>query len=248
MELPRVSGERLCLVYGHSLPPGSEPVHGQDVQIELDGARVDAIDAGAVVALARHRRDRPLPAHLLDHRANVRAICELGCNRVLALASVGSLRVDLPVGTIVSPDDFYAPRVAPSFYEDTRGHSIPGFDPGWRRAVVRAFQSHTGASFVDGGVYAQARGPRFETPAEVRALARDADVVGMTVAAEAILAREAGLAYAAICTVDNLANGLEDEPLTMERYRRGRDQTAAQLLAALERVLPVLSGAGALSP
>ena len=44
----------------------------------------------------------------------------------------------------------------------------------------------------------------------------------MTIAAEAILAREAGLAYAVICTVDNLANGLETEPLSVEEYRRVR--------------------------
>ena len=46
-------------------------------------------------------------------------------------------------------------------------------------------------------MYAQTLGPRFETPAEVRALARVADMVGMTIAAEAVLAGEAALAYAA---------------------------------------------------
>ena len=60
----------------------------------------------------------------------------------------------------------------------------------------------------DGGVYWQTIGPRFETPAEIRLIAPHADVVGMTIASECILAGELGLEYAALCVVDNLANGL----------------------------------------
>jgi 5'-methylthioadenosine phosphorylase len=242
MEPPRPGGDRLCLVYGHSLPPGSHPVEGEEVRVEVGAAEpIRAIEGGIIAGLPRHAIDRSIPAHRVDHRANVRAICELGCNRVLALGSAGSLRLDRPVGTLVCPDDFFAPGVTPSFHDDVRGHSVPGFDRGWRARVVAAFEGRGEAPFVDGGVYAQVRGPRFETPAEVRALARDADLVGMTIAAEAVLAREAGLAYAAVCTIDNLANGLEDEPLTPERYRRGRDLTASRLLDALKRVLPALS-------
>ena len=70
------------------------------------------------------------------------------------------------------------------------------------------------APLVDGGVYWQAFGPRFETPAEIRLIAQYADVVGMTMASECIVAGELGLSYAAVCIVDNLANGLGDQPLT----------------------------------
>ena len=79
----------------------------------------------------------------------------------------------------------------------------------------------------------------------MRALARVADVVGMTLAAETVLAREASLAHTAVCSVDNLANGISQAPLTVEEYQRGRDQTAAALETALEAVLPALTtGAG----
>jgi purine nucleoside phosphorylase len=75
----------------------------------------------------------------------------------------------------------------------------------------------------------------------VSALARVADVVGMTLAAETVLAREASLAYAAVCSVDNLANGISDLALTLEEYRRGRDRTAAALKDALGAVLTALA-------
>jgi len=242
MSAPRTTGDRLAVVYGYSLPEGAHPVEGERVSVDAGGERpVEAIAAGEVVGLPRHGFDRSVPAHLVDHPANVRALCELGCGRVLALGSAGSLRLDLGVGSLVCPDDFYAPEIAPSFYDDPRGHSVPGFDPDWRKAIMDAWSERTETDLVDGGVYAQTRGPRFETPAEVRALARVADVVGMTLAAETVLAREAGLAHAAVCSVDNLANGISDQPLTVEDYQRGRDRTAETLKAALESVLPALA-------
>jgi purine nucleoside phosphorylase len=241
MTAPRPSGERLALIYGYSLPEGAEPLEGERVRIDAGGVRpVEAIDAGEIAAVPRHGFDRAIPAHLVDHHATIRAVCELGCNRVLALGSAGSLRPGLEVGSLVCPDDFYAPEIAPSFYDDPRGHSIPGFDPQWRELVLDAWRDRSETELVDGGVYAQTLGPRFETPAEVRALARAADLVGMTLAAETVLAREAELAYAAVCSVDNLANGIAASPLTIEEYQRGRDETAKTLVGALESVLPAL--------
>ena len=241
MDTPRPTGDRLAVIYGYSLPEGAHPVEGKSVSFGATGARpVQAIDGGDVVGLPRHGLDRGVPAHLVDHHNNIRALCELGCDRVLALGSVGSLRPDLEVGSFICPGDFYAPETAPSFYDDPRGHSVPGFDPDWRKTVMDAWRASSGTELIDGGVYAQTVGPRFETPAEVRALARVADVVGMTLAAETVLARESGLAYAAVCSVDNLANGIAEEPLTVEEYRRGRDRTAATLKAALETVLTAL--------
>ncbi len=242
MSAPRPQGDRLCVIHGSSLPEGADPVEGKRVEVDAGGeVPVEATDGGDIVGIPRHGFDRSIPAHLVDHRANIRAACELGCNRVLALASVGSLDKDLKVGMLSCPEDFYAPETAPSFYDDPRGHSVPGFDPDWRDIVISAWASLTGTELEAGGVYAQTTGPRFETPAEVRALAEVADMVGMTIAAEAILAGEAALAYAPVCSVDNLANGISDKPLTVDEYRRGRDRNARTLAADLKFVLPALA-------
>ena len=107
----------------------------------------------------------------------------------------------------------------------------------------RSWTAATTTPIIDGGVYAQTRGPRFETPAEVRALARVADLVGMTVASECILATEVGLPYAAICVVDNLANGLGETRLTIEEFEAGRRrQPQRSLIADLDVLIPVLTG------
>src|SRR3954452_20388313 len=226
MSAPRPKGERFCVIHGYSLPDGADPVDGKRVELDVGGALpVEATDGGDIAGIPRHGFDRSIPAHLVDHRANIRAACELGCDRVLALGSAGSLDKDLKVGTLICPEDFYAPEIAPTFYRDPRAHSVPGFDEEWRRIVISAWTSLSETELVDGGIYAQTIGPRFETPTEVRVLGEIADMVGMTLAAETVLAGEASLAYAAVCTIDNLANGVQDQRLTVDTYRRGRNET-----------------------
>jgi purine nucleoside phosphorylase len=56
-----------------------------------------------------------------------------------------------------------------------------------------------------------------------------------------VLAREAALAYAVVCTIDNLGNGISGKALTVDEYRHGRDLTARTLAADLEFVLPALA-------
>ena len=174
-----------------------------------------------IVILARHGIDGWTPPHRIDHRSHIAALLAADVDRVLALSSVGSLRLDWPVGTVVAADDCYAPHETTAFYDDERSHFVPRFDAAWRATVIAAWSRATATPLVDGGVYAQTRGPRFETTAEVRALAAVADLVGMTVASECMLAAEVGLAYAAICVVDNFANGLGDTPLTMDEFHAG---------------------------
>ena len=178
---------RLAVIGGTGL---RESAFGQGAEpVTVDG--VTLLDAGDFVFLQRHGFDRYVRAHEIDHAAHVRALRAAGCDRVLGLSSSGSLRLDWPVGTVVCPDDFYAPQVNDTIHDDARSHTVPGFDPAWRAEVLDAWRAHATTPIVDGGVYTQTRGPRFETPAEVRALARIGDLVGMTIAAECILAQGA---------------------------------------------------------
>jgi 5'-methylthioadenosine phosphorylase len=124
-------------------------------------------------------------------------------------------------------------------FEDARGHLVPGFDTDWREAVIAAWAG-SGLELETHGVYWQARGPRFETPAEIRLAAAHADVIGMTVASESVAATELGLPYAAVCVVDNLGNGLAAEKLSREEFERGRDEGAARLAGELPGILVAL--------
>ncbi len=177
--------------------------------------------------------------HLIDHVANLRPLAEQGCDRVLAIGSVGSLKAEITVGSLLCPDDFIALQVGVSIFADQRAHSAPGFDPRWRAEVLAAWPDG-GAAPRDGGVYWQTHGPRFETPAEIRLIAPHADVVGMTLAAECVVAGELGLEYAAICVVDNLANGLSAGELDVAALEDDRLANAERLREGLAAVLPRL--------
>jgi 5'-methylthioadenosine phosphorylase len=201
--------------------------------------------ADDVVVLARHGSDPRTPAHRVDHHANIRALAAAGCDRILGLCSVGSLRVDLPVGSVVVPDDVLALGVAPTYHLGMEGHRVPCFDEAWRAAVLHVWRGVTAdAELVDGGTYAQTQGPRFETPAEIRLLADYADVVGMTMASELFLAGDLGLPYAGVCTVDNLANGLEREPLAFDDFTEQAEANAQRFATVASSAATALASGG----
>lgn len=215
---------------------------GTRVLPEFGGVPIAIVEDGEHVMLYRHGLDEYVPPHRIDHAVHVKALAELGCDRLLAISSVGALRTDLPVGTIVVPHDFIALDQPPVVAVELQGqHVVPGFTPDWRARVLGEWSAAATGRVVDGGVYWQANGPRFETPAEVRMIAAHADVVGMTVASECVAANQLGVAYAAVCVVDNLANGLDTERLTREEYERGQVANQPALLGVLTRVISALS-------
>jgi 5'-methylthioadenosine phosphorylase len=213
---------RLALVTGSSLADGEAPAGDWEV-LQRHG--------GAAAYVLPHR---------LDHVANLRALAGAGCDRVLAVGSVGGLRAELGTGAFVCPDDFIALDAEPeTALEGVAAHRVPGFDASWRREVLEAFDA-AGTEVRDGGVYWQARGPRLETAAEIGFVAAHADVIGMTIASECVVAGELGLRYAAVCVVDNLANGVAETELTLEQLEAGRAENRGRLVAALRAALPLL--------
>jgi 5'-methylthioadenosine phosphorylase len=204
---------------------------------------VTALVSDATAVIGRHGIEpTPTLPHLVDHRANLAALIEAGCDRVVALCSTGSMRADWGVGTIAAPDDIFSPWANPEWFGDARDHVVPGFAPAWRAEVVAAWRAHADAPIIDGATYVQTRGPRFESRAEVRYYGTVGDVVGMTMATELVLANQVGLDYAAICAVDNLGNGLADTPLAYADFEQGVADNRARLLADVTRVVAALSG------
>jgi 5'-methylthioadenosine phosphorylase len=235
---------RLALIGGHSIL-GAEPGPGfQRREIDVGEGTVVVLERGTTVLLQRHGLSGYSTAARIDHAANLRALAALGCDRVLAFGSVGSLHEELPVGSFICPDDFIALHLGLSLHAGHEGERVPGFDTAWRSRVIETWGAVAEPPLRDGGVYWHAIGPRFETPAEIRLIASHADVIGMTIAAESIIAGELGLAYAAVCVVDNLANGVVAEPLSVQAFQAGKDANRARLIVALDAVAAALEDAG----
>ena len=175
-----------------------------------------------VAFIARHGTDHSIAPHQVNYRANVHALREAGCDRILAVSSVGGIAPACQPGRLVVPDQLIDYTWGREMAFRKAGEQVRHLDftdpysPDWREKVTEALAG-LDLDFIDGGTYAATQGPRFETAAEIRRLAADGcHVVGMTGMPEAILAREAGLDYAAICPVGNLADGISTEELKME--------------------------------
>ena len=164
---------------------------------------------GDIVLLMRHQNG--LPPHRINYRANLAALALAGVDRIIAFGSSGSLKPEIPPGSMVIPTDYISVTDIPSIHDHATVHVSPkvSSDLGDTLALIVPEARY-------GGVYVQTRGPRIETVSEVKALSTIADIVGMTIASEATLACELGMEFCALCTVDNYANGLGTQEVSYE--------------------------------
>lgn len=83
-------------------------------------------------------------------------------------------------------------------------------------------------------------GPGFETAAEIRAAqALGADLVGMSLVPEAVLARLHGLRVLGLAIVTNFAAGLRQDALTQEQRLRVSMASASSLARVLTRFFDI---------
>ena len=197
------------------------------------------VNGKSVAFLARHGERHTLAPHRINYRANIAALHEMGCRRVLGINAVGGIRDDMAPGVLAIPDqliDYTCGRAA-SFC-DADGEAVLHVEFGepysatLRRELLSAAAAG-GIAIVDGGCYGATQGPRLETRAEIARMRRDGcDLVGMTGMPEAALAREVGMEYATVAVVANWAAGCGPDP--------GRPielaEIHAQLAAASARV------------
>jgi 5'-methylthioadenosine phosphorylase len=195
-----------------------------------------------LVFLARHGYGHTIAPHEVNYRANLWALKDAGVDRVVSVASVGSIRKDLEPGSLVVPHQIidYTWGRRSTFFEGA-GAPVNHIDftepysPPLRKVLLDA-AARAKEKVFDGGVYAATQGPRLETAAEIERLARDgATLVGMTGMPEAALAREISLEYATIAVVANYAAGRGDS-----RRAVPLDKIGAVLEEAMGRVRRII--------
>ena len=166
----------------------------------------------------------------------------LGCGALVLTAAAGSLRPEMPPASLVLIEDHInlnGPNPLVGEKGDARFVSlVDAYDPAlcsrFRAAAVQAGLA------VPGGVYMWFSGPSFETPAEIRmARTLGADVVGMSLVPEVILARHLGLPLAAVSMITNFAAGFHGGAPTHDQTRAIAAE-GAQALARL--VMAFLQG------
>jgi purine-nucleoside phosphorylase len=92
--------------------------------------------------------------------------------------------------------------------------------------VIRSVAKENGIKLQE-GIYAQLTGPSFESPAEIRLLAKlGVSAVGMSTVNEAIAANHMGMRVCGVSCISNLAAGLSDNPLSHEEVQEAADKAA----------------------
>ncbi|MDP1992188.1 MAG: MTAP family purine nucleoside phosphorylase [Syntrophales bacterium] len=206
----------------------------QEEAVETPFGSVSIFCSDEIAFIPRHGKDphRHILPHLVNHRANLQALKDLGAGEVLGVNSTGSLKRRLKPGMLVVPDDYMMPTAGPTVISEKPVHIVPALNAEVRRKYLEAARE-CAVEVIDGGIYWQTAGPRLETRAEIAMMSQFADLVGMTMAGEAIIAQELELPYASLCSVDNYAHGLEDKELTMEKilwHARRNTETILQIL------------------
>lgn len=222
----------LGIISGTILLHGTHILHDlTEKRFETDFGEVVVFVSSRAVLVPRHGidPDRYILPHRINHQATMRALKDLRVTEIISVNSTGSLKKHLTPGTLVVPDDFINLSGGPTIFETKAVHMTPTIDPTVRIKWLEAARK-SGIDVIDGGVYWQTTGPRFETKAEIRMMAQFADLVGMTMASEAIVAKEMDIPYASLCSVDNYGHGLVDKELTMDEIiRHSRKNTEAIL-------------------
>ncbi len=199
---------------------------------ETEYGRVPFRRQGALVALNRHGPDGITPPHAINHRANIRFFSDLGVEAIVSLNSVGSLKRDLPPGTLVSCSDYVSFR--PMTFQDRQARPVA---PRVGNTRIPEISRACDYPVETGRIYVQTRGPRFETRAEVRIIRDWGDVVGMTLAHEADLCAESEIDYNSLAIVDNFANGLFEDEFSHEVFQRQVKRNQAKVDRLLEVLL-----------
>lgn len=214
--------------------------------VETTYGRVELQQAGSsdreIFLLRRHGPDHAIPPHQINYRANIRALRDVGCRIIIATNAVGALRQALKPGDIVLPDQFIdLTKARPTtFFDGPEVRHVDVTTPycGHVRTQAAAAFANQPLALHAAGTYVCTEGPRFETPAEIKAYSQwGGDLVGMTGVPEVVLARELGMCYASVCLVTNFAAGLSGAPITEEEIAEIAAQQQQALDAALWELL-----------
>lgn len=185
---------------------------------------IGTLQGQKIAFLARHGTGHVLSPALVPQRANIYALKSLGVRFIVSANACGSLRQEIAPSHIAVPDQLIdyniGTRERSFFNEDgliAHVSVADPFDEYLRQQLLTALQK-TGATVHDGGTFLIEDGPRFATRAESHMFrAWGCDLIGMTAAPEAFLAREAEIAYASVAHVTDYDSWHEEEaPVTVD--------------------------------
>lgn len=209
-------------------------------EVEVDIVKVNDEE---VVFLARHGKKHSTPPHLINYRANMKALKKLGIKYIYATAAVGSCNENYAPGDVV---------VINNFMDFTKVRSVTFYDGGklgvkhtdmsdpYCENLRKKFYDEAVNQQIDikgDAVYVCTEGPRFETEYEIKMYKQlGGDVVGMTNVPEVILAKELGMCYSAIGVITNWCTGINNEEIELHDIQGALAENKEKITKAFLKV------------
>jgi len=229
-----------------------EAVHTKWGTTEVTRGTFSGVD---VAHVSRHGDAHVRLSNHVEHRSNIAALKEIGCDAVIAVTVCGAADPGVELGSLICFDDlhFLTNRLADgsicTFYDHAgdveRGHWIyeDPFSPVLRAALLEGARD-AGQAIRDGGCYGHVDGPRFNTKAELRGLmAAGVTAVSQTAGPETVLCGEAELPFALLGYATDYANGVTGESTPVERLLELIAASTGVFARVLGAALPLIDEA-----
>lgn len=214
-------------------------------------AKVALGDIGGrrVAFLPRHGRDHRFPPHMINYRANIWAMKELGVGQIIGPCASGSLQPRVKPGDFVFCDQ-YVDRTKgrnDTFYDGPVATHISSAEP--YCSVMRAIGAKAAAELDinahEQGTVVIIQGPRFSTKSESKWFAAQGwEVINMTQYPEAYLARELEICYLNVSLITDYDVGLaghpEVKPVTMDEVIEIFNKNNARVRDLIFKIIPEL--------
>ncbi|MEP3437791.1 MAG: purine-nucleoside phosphorylase [Hoeflea sp.] len=155
-------------------------------------------------------------------RVPLEALQGIGVTSLILTNSAGSLRQDIPPGSVMRITDHINFASANPLFGEPSDRRFVGMTNAYDADLAERMKAaaHATGTQLHEGVYMWFSGPSFETPAEIRmARTLGADAVGMSTVPEVILARFLGMKVAAASVITNYAAGMTGGELSHQETK-----------------------------
>lgn len=173
-------------------------------------------------------------------RPIIEAFHELGIEKLLLTNAAGSVRQDMPPGSIMQLSDHINFSGSNPLFGEPSDKRFVGMSNAYDEELAVQFQAAAQKADIEihNGVYMWFSGPSFETPAEIKmAKIIGADAVGMSTVPEVILARFFGMRAAAASIITNYAAGMTGDELSHQETKDMAPIGGAKLATILHTML-----------
>ncbi len=210
------------------------------------GAPSDDIQIGdmggeRIAFMQRHGPGHIYPPHMVNYRANIWAMKQIGVDRIISPCAVGSLQEEFEPGQIAIVDQFidFTKSRPYTFYDGPKTVHISAADPicGELRNIFIKEAKRNKIPYHPVGTYVCVEGPRFSTRAESQMFRAFADVIGMTLCPEAQLARELEICYVSLAMVTDYDVWAE-HPVDVDTILRTMSENLEKIRTLIVTALP----------